>query len=94
MPHIDTLKFYEDLIKSGNNELEAKAHIYNINNALTDLVTKDDLHKELKDMENRIDLKFNNIGLEINHIKTVGWALFVLVVIPTWGPMLKSFFLG
>ena len=59
MAHIDTLKYYEDLIKAGNSELEAKAHIYVINNSLSDLVTKDDLHAELGSLGSRIDAKLD-----------------------------------
>jgi hypothetical protein len=57
MAHIDTLKYYEDLIKSGQNETEAKAHVYTLNNALSDLVTKEDLNS----LEKRIDSKFDTI---------------------------------
>lgn len=79
MAHIDTLKYYESLIKAGNNELEAKAHIYNLNDAISDLITKDDLHKELGRMEDKI---ITQIGSQINTIKTLGWAMFVGLLVP------------
>lgn len=61
MAHIDTLKYYEELIKSGQTEAEARAHVYTLHVALNDLVTKEDLKTEIQNLENRIDTKFETI---------------------------------
>lgn len=79
MANIDTLKYYESLIESGNTAPEAKAHIYAISNGISDLATKEDL----KHLENRIDYKFNVIEKLGGSLLIAIFILLLKVVI--WG---------
>lgn len=79
MAHIDTLKYFEELTNAGDSELEAKAHVYALNNGISDLVTIDDLHKELETLESKLSVK---IDATFGTIKTLGWGITVIVAIP------------
>ncbi len=74
---MDTLKYYEKLVAAGSSDLQAKAHVYSIHDSLDELVTRDHLHKEL-----------DGIKKEISHVRILGWALFVAVVVPSLKTML------
>jgi hypothetical protein len=79
---MDTLRYYERLIKSGANEAQAKAHVYALSDTFNDLVTKDHLHKELEQMRADVHTEINSVRIEIKHIRTIGWALFVAFAVP------------
>ncbi len=79
MAHIDTLEYYESLIKAGNSEIEAKAHVYALNNGISDLVTTEQLHKELSSLEFRLAYK---IDAAFSTIKTLGWGIVVVLAVP------------
>ena len=75
MANIDTLAYYEELIKGGSNELEAKAHVYALSHCIGEVVTESTLHKELQNLK-------EPIMIELKSIKTFGWALFISIVVP------------
>lgn len=87
MANIDTLSYYKELIEAGNSEPEAVAHVYALSNGVKDLVTKDDLHSEIKGLENRLDTRLDSFETKIDAkfttIKTLGWALFVCIAVPS-----------
>lgn len=58
---MNTLKYYESLIESGNSEQEAKAHAYALYNELENLATKEDLRLMLSQLKDTVDYKFNVI---------------------------------
>lgn len=94
MAQIDTLQYYEHLIKGGDTPLEAKAHIYALNNAVGDLPTKDDLTNLETRIDAKLDTKFGILGAQMKGIKTIGWAIFVGVVLPnlaSWLPLLRGY---
>ncbi len=88
MANIDTLAYYEELRKAGDSELEAKAHVYALSKGISDLITKDDLHNELAGLESRMDSKMDSkfaiVFAELKTIRTLGWALFVGVMVPVF----------
>jgi len=71
--NIDTLEAYDDLIKAGVPDLQARAQIYNMSKATDDLITS----KELK-----LALEMLEKDLKIFFVYIVGGALAANMVIP------------
>ncbi len=83
----DTLAYAEKLIAAGMPEKQAKAfaevQVEVLSSAvLSDIVTKTDLANGLKELEARIDIKMNNLG-----IRLIKWlaGLFIVQVGVTVG---------
>ena len=90
MAHIDTLSYYEALIKAGSSELEAKAHVYAMSTSIEDLVNKSDLHEEFISFADKLDIKFATINAELKYMRQLGYAMFAIVILP----FIKTFILG
>lgn len=69
MEHVNTLKAYKDLISSGVSEKEAEAHVYLLNTAFDNVVTK----KDLNILENDLKIFFSWI---------LGATLLVAFILP------------
>jgi hypothetical protein len=69
MSHIDTLQAYEDLVRSGIGEPQAKAQVHALNAAFDGVATKADLQMLEKD-------------LKIFFVYLVGGTLLVGLLIP------------
>ena len=83
MAHINTLQRFDELVAAGVPEHQARAHVDILNSSFDSMATKDDLHREIKQLETRIDMRFSMI-------EKVGGsfliAIFVLLLkVAIWG---------
>ena len=92
MATIDTLKYYKELTGTGISDDQAQAQVYALTNTVGDLATKDDLYALEARIDLKIDQKFDMLEVKItekiNTMRTLGWALFVAISLPT----IKSLF--
>lgn len=80
MRHIDTLEKYEQLLKSGVPETQAKAQVYALNSAIEESMVEVATKQDLQNLEAHLKIYFNKI---------VGGAVVAGLIMPIFLKILK-----
>ena len=89
MTTTNALVYYHELVKAGMPDEQAFNQAMAFDNAISHLATKDELKTEIsllrKDLEVRfseIDANFKLIDANFATMRTFGWAIIVIVIVP------------